>query len=177
MRWFLVAILAYVALVIQTSVFIPGSLALPIDGHQARPDLALLLGLFLALFYKPGEMFLVGWCLGLASDFSSVGGRLGLLALAFSLVLPLFSFFRASLPRTRIITHFLAALAVVFVVHLGWYLSIQIADGTSPQVFGSAEMALLDALYSAILAPYLFWAILKLKSPLGISVRVTGKDA
>ena len=176
MRWFLVAILAYVLLVIQTAVFGPGGLAIPIGDHRARPDLMLLMGLFCAFFYRPAEVFLLGWCLGMASDLVSVGGRLGLLAMEFSLVLALVSYFRVTLPRARIVTHFLAALVVVFAVHFVWYIAMRLADGAWPWVFESAEKALLDAAYSAVLAPYLYWLLLLMRSPLGVSTRYAGDE-
>jgi cell shape-determining protein MreD len=176
MRWFLVAILAFVLLVIQTAVFGPGGLAIPVGDHRARPDLLLLVGLFCAFFYRPAEVFVLGWFLGMASDLVSVDGRLGLLALEFSLVLTLVSHFRVALPRGRIVMHFLAALVVVFVVHFVWYIAMRLVDGAWPLVFESAEKALLDAAYSAVLAPYLYWLLLLMKAPLGISIRSAGDE-
>ena len=129
MRWFLVAILGYASLVLQTAAFRPGALAIPIDGYWTRPDLALLLGLFIALYFEPYEVFVAAWCLGLASDVVSVSGRLGLQALVFSLVCLAVSHVRTAFMRTRVLTHFLLSLAVVAAAHLAWYLAAQYDRG------------------------------------------------
>lgn len=166
MRWLLVAILAYACLVVQTAAFRPGSLAVEFDGHWARPDLVLLLGLFFALAYEPKEVFVLAWALGMASDVVNVNGRLGILALAFCLVLFLVSHVAASIPRTRLLAQFFLSLAVVFVVHTVWYIATRLLAGSSPLVLQSMEEGLLNALYSAVLAPYLFWAMNLLRTPL-----------
>ena len=101
MHWFLVAIMAYLCLVIQTTAFRVGAWRCRSGGHWARPDLLLVVGLFLALFYRPGEVFVAAWCLGLAADMVSGAGRLGLQALEFSTLLVLVSAFREAVPRTR----------------------------------------------------------------------------
>jgi cell shape-determining protein MreD len=175
MRWFIVAILAYIFLAAQTQLFCPGGLAVRVDGHEARPDLVLMLGLLLAFFYRPAEVFVAGWCLGLASDAVAISGRMGLLALEFSVVLALISSMRASLPRTRILVRFLATLLVVLAVHAVWYAAAGLLVGGPLRPLESVERAALDAAYSAILAPYLFWGVLLLRAPLGISMETGGE--
>ncbi|MCX5671915.1 MAG: rod shape-determining protein MreD [Planctomycetota bacterium] len=169
MRWLLVAILAYACLVLQTAAFRPGGLAVPVDGHWARPDLVLLLGLFLALYLEPYEVFVVGWCLGLASDVVSVSGRLGVQALLVSLVLTGLSHGRGAFRRTRVLTQFLLAFGVVAATHLLWYLATRYLEDASPAIGRSIEQALLDALYAAVLAPYLFWVLERLRRALGVA--------
>jgi rod shape-determining protein MreD len=171
-RWFLVAIVAFALLVIQTAAFRVGGLAVPVDGHWTQPALLLILGLFLAFFFKPAEVFVAGWCLGLAADMINVTGRLGLQALEYSVILALVSSFQTALPRTRKLAQCLAALAVVFAVRLVWYLATPLLDGNAPALVQSIEESILDAAYTAILAPYVFWVLLLLRSPLGISSQV-----
>ena len=175
MRWLLVAIIAYVLLLIETAVFLPGGLAVEVDAHPARPDLVLALGLFLAFFFPPREVFVAGWFLGLASDLVSVAGRLGLKALLFCLVLYLVSHLRGNLPRQRALAQFAAALVTVFAVHGVWHLATAALGGAWPPVLRSAEISFLDALYTAVLAPYLFWILLLLRSPLGLSASALGE--
>jgi rod shape-determining protein MreD len=170
MRWILLAALAYACLVLETAVFRPGALAVEVDGHWARPDLVLTVGLFLALFFEPAEVFIAGWCLGLASDLVTVTGRLGLKALLFCLVLTGISAVRTEFPRTRVWGHFAMALLLVFVVHLAWYVTTRLVGGAGLWLGRSAEESFLDALYSAVLAPYLFWGLLLLREPLRIAV-------
>jgi rod shape-determining protein MreD len=167
-RWVVVAILAYLCLVVQTTLFRPGILAIEIDGHWARPDLILILGVFLALCLEPHEVFVVGWCFGLASDLVGVAGRLGTGALLFCLVLYLISFLRTGVFVARVAVQFLLCLAAVFAVHWGWYVATRYLEAAPLWVGRSAEEASLDALYSAFLAPYLFWLALRLREPLGL---------
>jgi rod shape-determining protein MreD len=168
-RWLLVAILGYACLVLQTAAFRPGALAVPINGYWTRPDLALVVGLFLALYLEPYEVFVVGWCLGLASDVVSVSGPLGLQALVMSLLLLAVSHARGAVNRTRILTQFLLALALVAAAHLVWYLATRYLQGIPLAFLQSVEQAVLDAAYSAVLAPYLFWILERLRRPLGVT--------
>ncbi|MBM4017283.1 MAG: hypothetical protein FJ288_02990 [Planctomycetes bacterium] len=170
MRWLLVAAISYVCLVVETAAFRPGALAIEVDGHWARPDLVLAVGLFVAFFFEPAEVFVAGWCLGLASDLVSVAGRLGLKALLFSAVLAAVSLIRTDLPRTRIWGHFATALVVVFAVHLAWYVTTRLVGGAGLWLGRSAEESFLDAFYTAVLAPYLFWGLLAIRVPLRIAV-------
>lgn len=167
MRWFLVAVLAYGLLVLQVAVFGPGRLAVAVEGHWVRPDLVFILGLFLALYFQPAEVFIAGWCLGLASDLASVTGRLGARALLFALALYLISRFRVRLLRGQRLTPFLLALASVFIVHLLWYFATRLLEGSPLVVVRTVVASLLDALYSSIFAPYLIWLLQRLRGPLG----------
>jgi len=170
MRWLLVAALAYGCLLIERAVFWPGGLAVHVDDHWARPDLVLVVGLFLAFFFEPLPVFVAGWCLGLSSDFAYLAGPLGLKALLSCLALPAVSAVRAEIPRTRIWVQFASALVLVFAVHWVWYVTARLTAGAGLWPVRSAEEALLDALYSAVLAPYLFMAFLALRGPLRIAV-------
>ena len=174
MRWLLVAIIACVLVMLQ-GVFAPGGLAIEMDGHPAQPDLLLTLGLFLAFFFPPREVFVAGWFLGLASDLMGNVGRLGLKALLFCLVLYLVSHLRGNLPRQRATVQFAVALVTVFAIHWVWHLATATLGGAWPPVLRSAEISFLDALYTAVLAPYLFWMLLLLRSPLGLSASALGK--
>jgi len=167
-RWILVAILGYACLALQTSAFRPGGLAVPVAGHWAQPDLALLLGLFLALYLEPFEVFVVSWCLGLASDVVPASGPLGIKALLMPLGLTALAYVRDAFSRTRVLTQFLLALGVVAVTHLAWYLATRYFEEAPLAIGRSIEQALLDALYAAVLAPYLFWVLERLRGPLGL---------
>jgi rod shape-determining protein MreD len=169
-RWFLVAILGYACLVLETSLFRPDLLAVQVDGHWTRPDLVLVYGLFLAFYFEPRQVFVAGWCLGLAADLASVSGRLGLTALLAAGILTGLSAIRKSLNRSWVVTQSLLALAVVGVIHAAWYLGNRYLAGAPPELLRSLEQAALDAAYSAIVAPYLFWVLQRLRRPLDIAL-------
>ena len=170
MRWVVIAIVAYVCIVLEALFFRPGLLAIRIDGQWIRPDLLLVLGLFLALYLESHEVFVVGWCFGLASDLVSVAGRLGLGALLFCLVLYLISLLRKGFFGTRVLAQFLLCLGAVFLVHWAWFLAAAGLNAAPLRTWQVAEQAALDALYSAFLAPYLFWLFAMLQGPLRLPV-------
>jgi len=163
-RWVVIAILGYVCIVLEALFFRQGLLAIRIDGQWIRPDLLLVLGLFLALHLESHEVFVVGWCFGLASDLVSVAGRL------FCLVLYLISLLRKGFFGTRVLAQFLLCLGAVFLVHWGWYVATRYFEAAPLWIGSSAEQAALDAFYSAFLAPYLFWLFARLRGPLRLPV-------
>ena len=170
MRWVVIAILGYVCIVLEALFFRQGLLAIRIDGQWIRPDLLLVLGLFLALHLESHEVFVVGWCFGLASDLVSVAGRLGVGALLFCLVLYLISLLRKGFFGTRVLAQFLLCLGAVFIVHWAWFLATAGLNAAPLRTWQVAEQAALDALYSAFLAPYLFWLFARLRGPLRLPV-------
>ncbi len=170
MRWILVGIVGYVGLVIQTSVFRPGGLAIPIDGHWTRPDLVLIVALFIALYFQRHEVFIATWCLGLAADLVSVSGRLGVQALLYGALLTALSAVRGSLNRGWVLTQSALTFATVLVIHFGWYVATRYFGGAPAAILRSVEESALDAALTAILAPYVFWLLLRLRGPLGIVV-------
>jgi len=169
-RWVVIAILAYVCIVLEALFFRPGLLAIRIDGQWIRPDLLLILGLFLALHLESHEVFVVGWCFGLASDLVSVAGRLGLGAMLFCLVLYLISLLRKGFFGTRVLAQFLLCLGAVFIIHWAWFLATAGLNAAPLRIWQVAEQAALEALYSAFLAPYLFWLFAMLRGPLRLPV-------
>ncbi len=176
MRWVMVAILGYACLVAETTVFRrSGLLALEIHGHWVRPDLLLVFGVFLALVLEPWEVFVAGWCLGLATDLTAPYGRLGIGALLLAVGLWTLSQLQGSLFRTRVVTQFILTLLVVFTLHWLGETAAQASMGVAPLVSRNAEGALFDAVYSAVLAPYLFWIFFRFRAPLRLPPGVAGE--
>jgi rod shape-determining protein MreD len=169
MRWILVAILGYAALVIQTAAFRPGGLAFSVDGLWARPDLVLILGVFLALYLDPRDVFIPAWCLGMASDLVSVAGRLGLWAMLFAVTLTGVSAIRRHVNRGRALVQLVLCFFITAGVHLAWNLSARLIAGAPLAPIDSVEASVLDATYTALLAPYAFWLLLRLRSPLRLA--------
>ncbi len=170
MRWLLLGILAYVMLVIQTTFFVPGALAVPVHGHWVRPDLVLVMGVFVALYFEPPRALVAGWCLGLGADLTAVGGRLGLYALLFPAVLVGLAYVRRVLNRGWVLTQSVVTFATVLVVHGAWYVLVRYLAGAPAAPLRSVEEAALDAAYAGILAPYVIWVLLRLRGPLEVTV-------
>jgi len=167
-RWFLLAIVAYAAVVVQATLFVPGGLALSIHDHWTRPDLVLIVGVFVALYYRPLHTYAAAWGLGLAADLVTVTGRLGLQALLFCAVLTGLSSARRVLNRGWVLTQSVVTFAAVLAVHAAWYAAARYLGGAPPDPLRSLEQAALDAAYSGILAPYVIWLLLRLRGPLGV---------
>jgi len=167
-RWFLLGILAYALLVAQVTLFVPGALAVPVHGHWTRPDLVLVMGVFVALYYKPQPTLVAAWCMGLGADLTSVTGRLGLGALLFAGVLTGLCLVRGILNRGWVLTQSAVTFAAVLVVHSAWYAMARYLGGADPAPLRSLEEAALDAVYAGILAPYVIWLLLRLRGPLGV---------
>ena len=170
MRWLLLGILAYGVLVIQSTLFVPGALAVPVHRHWARPDLVLLVGVFVALYFEPRQTLVAGWCLGLGADLTTLTGRLGLQALLFAAVLAGLSLLRGVLNRGWVLTQSAVAFGTVLLVHTAWYAASRYLAGAPAAPLRSLEEAALDAVYSGILAPYVIWLLLRLRGPLGVTV-------
>ena len=170
MRWLLLAILAYVLLVLQVTLFVPGALAVPVHGHWVRPDLVLLVGVFVALYFEPRQTLPIACGLGLAVDLTAVTGRLGLHALLFAAVLTGLSTVRGVLNRRWIMTQSVVTFGVVLVVHAAGYMAARYLGGGALAPLRSLEQAALDAVYSGVLAPYIIWGLLRLRGPLGVTV-------
>jgi rod shape-determining protein MreD len=167
MRWPLAAILAFVLTLIQTTLFDARFLGFQIAGVPVRPDLLLLLTLFVALVAAPAEAFLAALCFGLVEDLLPLtAGQtqvpLGIAALLFGLAAYVANFIRVALPSDRVAVQVLLALAFVFVVRVPQQeLIFRLSD--NPAGLGQAlARGLGDAAYSAALAPWVFWILKKL---------------
>ena len=161
MRWYVVIIFAYLLAVMQTALFTPQLLGLSAFGNAIRPDLLLLLALFVALRADAGAVFIAAWCLGLVEDLSPGHGPLGVTALLFALVASLVCLVRPMLMSTRILTQALMALAAVFVVRLPQQVLLSWLGGSPLAALAAVQRSVGDALYSAVLAPYVFWLLTK----------------
>jgi len=173
MRWYLVVIFSYVLAVIQTALFTPNLLGLNAFGEPVQPDLLLLMAVFVALWADPPVVFIAGWCLGLVSDVTmNIGeGPLGVTALLFGLTAWLVSLVRGLLIPTRILTQVLLVLAAVFVVRMPQQIMLFWLTGTHFDGLRALQRGCGDALYSAVLAPYLMWLFARTVARPGISVR------
>ena len=159
MRWALVVIFAYVLIVIQTTLFDTRLLAFQILGVWIKPDLLLLMLLFIALRAEAVEVFIAGWALGLAEDLIVSEGPLGIGALMFGTGGYLLTLFRRVLGRERILTQVFLALGLVFAVRLPQQRLLFWFTGSSAGWLDVLEKACGDAVYSAALAPYLLWGL------------------
>lgn len=161
MRWYLLAIFAYILAVAQTTLFEPRLLGLNAFGVDVRPDLLLLVALFVALNVSPGTAFVAAWALGMVEGLSLHAGEgpLGVTALVFALAGWLVCLARPYLASTRILTQVLLALVVVSAVRLPQQMGLLWLTDQSADGLFLLRRSLGDAAYSAVLAPYLMWLL------------------
>lgn len=166
MRWALIAILAYLAMVVETIVFRSGPLAFHVEGQLIRPDLLLILGVFAALAFEPFEVLVMGWGLGLMADLGARSGWMGVRPLMFAVLLFAGSYLQGAIFRTRVVTQFALTFIAVFTIHWAGSLLGNYHTDLPLAVGSAAELAIFDAIYTAVLAPYVFWLLFLLREPL-----------
>lgn len=158
MRWYLVLIFGYVFAVLQTSLFVPDLLAV----RLARPDLLLLLAIFIALSAAPHQVFFAAWGLGLVADLIGMHeGPLGLTALLFAFPAYGLSLARSHLVTDRILVQVLLAAGLTFAVRTAQVVLHTWLTSGVPSWSYAFERAFGDAIYTALLAPYLLWLLAK----------------
>lgn len=152
MKWGPFIILALIALVLQTSV------ASWVQIHSVRPDLLLVLAVFYALWGPWPEGAIAAWLLGLLADLHSLD-RIGLHALCFGLAALAIVYVRQVVFRDHAVTQIAITFVFAVLVHLlaGAYRSW----GGSGEA-GVFTPALLTGVYTAIVAPYVHWLLLRL---------------
>ncbi len=162
MQWFGLVIVTIVVAAAQTTL---GHL-LAIKG--VHPSFLLVAAVYYGFRWPVSEAGIAGWVLGLAADLTS-GGLIGIQSLCFALAAMIASRLRGVLlidhPVAQILTTGLlgwGAYSLTF-VWLAW------RGGWTAWPFGmSLRAAGWFALYTAVLAPYLFWLLERLVPILGL---------
>ena len=157
MHWLSFLIIAYLCTVIQSTLLYK----LELFNVHARPDLLLLAALFFILWWNRGEALIAAWILGFCRDLISAV-PLGVSALAFALVAMAVMAARRVIfrdnPLVQVALAFFFAFLVEWLVvqhgnHSGW-----LGGKDFPQ---QTRLVFYDAVYSALLAPYLLWLLLR----------------
>lgn len=134
----------------------------------ARPDLLLIVVIFLGLFAPPREAAIGAWILGAGGDVMSVE-RFGLMALSYLLVALVVSSIRGHLFRAHGLTQFLVTLIVGLAIRFAWLIYERIAyDPAAGVLYGLSVQVIWGALYTALCAPLVFVVLVRLSRPLGL---------
>ena len=167
MRWYVIAIFAYVFAALESSVFTPGLLAFKVYRAAAQPDLLLVTAMFVALVAARWEdAFVAGWCLGLVADLLS-GTRLGVTATALGLVATGIYGLRSGLAYEHPLVQAALAFVAVLAVRPVQQLILYHLSGSSSGVGLALEQGLVDAVYTALVAPVVLWLLAKTASRRG----------
>lgn len=168
MRWIAFAILLYIVTALQTT------MAPFIEVHAIRPDLMVILAVYYALLAPPRDALLACWFVGLAYDLTGLSfanhSNLGVHSFALGLIalfivrLRELAFRESAL--TQLLLTFFAKLTLA--VGVGMHM-LYVLDRWDR--FGEVlTVAIWASAYTAVLAPYGHWVLLRLRGMLGIGV-------
>jgi hypothetical protein len=161
MRWIFVIILAYVVLLLQTTVV--GLITLNTETLGAiGPDLAAVAAVFLALHGRSvADVMIAAWVLGIALDLNVSGGFanstvVGPMALGYCLGTAAVFHIRELLFRDWFVTQIVLTFLFCIVAHGTWILwqALSVQESLSWSLLGElALQGLLLSFYTALLAP------------------------
>ena len=184
MRWIPFLILAYLTILLQTTlgrVLMFSAAGIGTIG----PDLAALLAVFVAFYVRTwADAMLAGWALGMAVDLTAVAGVgagtvVGPMAIAYALVAGLLFRVREAFFRERAVTQAFLAWAFCLLAHGAW-VSMQalLVDGPVgwPEYGRTMLQAVGLACYSAVLMPLMHFLLMRcqrwlLAAPVGPGTR------
>jgi rod shape-determining protein MreD len=150
MRWLTFVILAILAVTLQATV------AGRVAWFGARPDWILVLVVFYALHTRTDEALVAGWVAGALADLMTIE-RFGLLAVSYGLASVAVYHARDWMFTGHPLTQFSVTLVVAAVVQGAWMV-YRTALGMPA---GSVPVALASCLHTALWAPVVHWALLK----------------
>jgi rod shape-determining protein MreD len=160
------AILALIALVLQVSL-VP---AMAVTSAGFKPQLLLVLAMFVALYARPDAALLGCWTLGLLADLSSIG-PLGGFAFGFGLAGLGIVATRASLFRDHPLSHFFLALSFGFLANE----IVSLRDAVYAARYDARRLVVLPlgaAAYTALIAPYLMLLLNRFRRVMRLPERV-----
>jgi len=164
MRWYVIAIFAYVFAALESSVFTPGLLAFKIFRAAAQPDLLLVTAVFVALAAERWEdVFIAGWCLGLVADLLA-GTRLGVTATGVALAATGIYFLRSALAYEHPLVQAVLVFIAVLVVRPVQQMILYHLSGSENGIGLALEQGAVDAAYTALVAPVVLWLLVKTAS-------------
>lgn len=158
MRWIVLLILAFLVLLVQTS--LGRVLTISLDVGPIAPDWAAMTAVFIALRARQSlDALIAAWILGMGVDLASSGGLgsstvVGPMAMAYCLGCGMVFRVREAFFREKALSQAVLCLGFVLIAHWTWLLIQAIRTGQSWGNWGDLFMqVLLVALYSAVLAP------------------------
>jgi len=169
MRWVPFVILAYAAVLLQTTV--TRALAFTAAGvGTIGPDLLALTAVFIAFYVRSWpDAMLAAWALGLMVDLTAVGSAgaetaVGPMAVAYALAAGLLFRVREAFFRERAVTQTLLAWAFCLLVHGAWVTaqSLLAVGAMSWSAYGRTLLQAIGlACYSAVLMPLVHFLLMK----------------
>ena len=161
MRWVFFMLLAYLAIVVQTS--LAAVLAVPSDalGMNIRPDLLIAVAVFISLRVRAGtDAVLAGWVLGLLMDLTTINTPIGMYAITFALAAAVVYRTRDAVFTDNPLTQFVLGLVCCLLAQGAAVLFANLAvRDSSWRLWRELAGVLLVAVYTAIATPVLCWLL------------------
>jgi len=162
MRWLTFLILMVFGLVVQSA------LAPRIEVWGCRPDLLLVLVVFIAMHAAAKDALIGAWLIGACADVMTIE-RFGVLALSYTLAALLILSFRDLLFREDGWPQFIVTLGVCMLVHTAWVIyAHSMYDPASSVLFDLTVGTVVASLYTAMLAPPFHGVLLRQWRSLGL---------
>jgi len=171
MRWIPFLILAYVVMLMETSMSRLLFINVPGLG-SIGPDLAAMVVVFVALYTRAAtDAMIAGWVLGLAVDLTSGGGIgamtvVGPMSIAYCLLAWQLWRVREAFFRERAVTQIVLTLFFALAAHFIW-VTVQALAAPGKVTFGDYGLALIQAAgiacYTALLMPLAHFALIRVQ--------------
>lgn len=167
MRWTNFGILVVVTIVLQSSV----CRMFGLGAHRTMPDLLLMFAVMIAFRGGKDQAPLACWVLGLAKDLTS-SAALGSYAVGFGLLGLAIVYFRELLyGESALLLMLLTFFSSMSVEHIALVFGSFRGEFSWQEYSGILTVLLLSAVFTAGLAPYGHWLLMKFSRQLGLSRR------
>lgn len=162
MRWITFAILACITIVLQTTI------VYRLELSQGAPDLMFIVAMLYALHAPTPDAMIAAWLLGFITDLFWPG-RLGVHAFTYGLLALVVVQFRDSMFRDHPLTALFVTLVCAWLVHLLAGVHYLIFHPEAQRTMAGVLLhATITAMFTAILAPYAHWLLIRMRSLLGL---------
>jgi len=140
-----------------------------VELYSARPDLLLIVVVFLSLYAPSNTAIAAGWVLGACADLMTIE-RFGLIAFSYGLTAMIVTSLREYLFRYRVVTQVAVTLTACLLVRTGWTMYCHMLyEPSGPLLRDWLISGLVASAYTAALAPFAFRVLLRMGRPLGIA--------
>ncbi|MEE8168916.1 MAG: rod shape-determining protein MreD [Phycisphaerae bacterium] len=167
MRWALFAVVLYVVVVVQTAL-VPF-----IEVQSVRPDLLVLLAVYLALAAPTAEALLAGWIIGFAVDLNSLSfapaSNVGAFALVYGMTVLVIVQLRRFTFRDHGVTYFMSVFAAALAIHAAVNAHTLYVTGQSDRWIDALAISTGTAFYTALISPYAHWVCRRHRAMLGLA--------
>jgi rod shape-determining protein MreD len=168
MNWVGFAVLVYLTTVVQTSV------APFLAVHSIRPDFLVIVAVFFGLYARAADAMLGCWIIGLLIDLSSlshpVRANVGLHALTLGLLAVFMVKTRGVTFREGMVSHLIYTFVVCFLLTLAVRLHTTWDSPDWPALGRQSAVAFYTSVYTSLLAPYVHFALRRLRGLLGLHI-------